>query len=150
MSQIVLSTILLSLFSCIDGTGYYASTVYYGVTCGNTLGHEDMAIQQTGYSFGDCVVGYDADGIPVSSAIYSSECLIVDGEYQATYTLYSDLNCLSQPVEVSSYNMDAECFTSGDYTVSYSCSLDASKPPYNSLSGGYINGWVKIQTGTST
>jgi hypothetical protein len=140
MTPILSGVSFLSLLVNAYGTGYYTSTVYYGVTCGNTDGHSDFAVSQTGYSFGDCIVGNDANGIPVSSAIYSSNCVIANGEYQATYTLYSDLNCQSQPVEVSSYNQDAVCFENGDYTTTFTCSTEESKPPYNSLSGGYVNG----------
>lgn len=124
--------------------GYWSSTVYNGITCGNTNGNEDFVITQTGIHFGKCILGYDSYGVAVSSAIYTLDCsgLNGNGNYQGTYTLYGDLECLSKPISTSTYTQAGTCFTNNGLTTSYTCVTDTTKLPYSDLPGGYILGYV--------
>lgn len=99
---------------------------------------------QTGYSFGECIIGYDSLGVAVSSAIYESDCTLKTDNnggtyYEASYTLYGDLQCSSEPIRTATYQYEADCKTDGDYTTVYSCT-DQSSPPYTSINGGYVFG----------
>ena len=118
-------------------TGYYTSTIYKGVTCGNLKGKESYVYQQTGTSFGSCEVGYDAYGVPISSGIYTLDCSkLSGGNFQGTFTLYADLECKSKPVSTSTWTKAGKCSTSGEYTTNYTCVTGTNNPPYNSLSKG--------------
>lgn len=119
--------------------GYYTSTTYKGVTCGNLKNKENYVYKQTGSKFGSCEVGYDSYGVAVSSAMYSLDCNSVsNGRFQGTYTLYADLECKSKPVSTTTYAPTASCFTSGEYTTNFTCVTGTKNPPYDSLSKGDI------------
>lgn len=117
--------------------GYFTTTIYKGLTCGNLNNKESYVYKQTGIKFGSCEIGYDAYGIPISSGIYNLNCDNVIGNYfQGTYTLYADLNCQSKPVSTTTWNKYSVCSTNGEYTTNYTCVTGTKKPPYESLSKG--------------
>jgi hypothetical protein len=121
--------------------GYWASTTYQGVTCGNLANNEQFVQSQSGYRFGVCEIGYDSYGVAVSSAMYQLDCSTVSGgKFQGTYTLYADLECKSVPTYSTTWTRSATCVTSGTYTTSYTCVSGTSKPPYKSLSKGHVIG----------
>jgi hypothetical protein len=121
--------------------GYWATTIYEGVTCGNLAKNEQYVTYQSGVHFGVCEVGYDAYGVAVSSAMYTLDCsyLDINGQYQGTYTLYADLECQSKPVTTTTWTKSGTCFTSGTQTTSYTCTY-GSQRPYKTLSKGTVVG----------
>lgn len=133
------STSAPSFYLSDKTVGYYYTTIFKGYTCENLIGNEDYAIEQSGMSFGNCIVGYNSSGQAVSSASYTSKCEIIDDNFKITFTKYSDLNC-QVIVSETDVSQSSLCQTVGDFTSLRSCVAQSNSPPYKDLAGGYSTG----------
>lgn len=131
----------------ISATSYYTESVYEGITCGFVTDSSKL-ITQTGNRFGTCITGYDANNIAVSSQLYSSDCLISGNDddsltYSVSISTFADTTCSSSIVFTTTTQYPAGCRLSSneDYITVYNCG-DFSSPPYKSIGGGYVLGYI--------
>lgn len=135
-------TLLPTVYLQPKPLGYYYSSTYYGITCDSVESNPDAIIEISGNSFGNCLVAYNESGIAVSSSSYVSNCELVNNQYLAYYTTYSDTACQKPKSAPTTVYYSTGCSTSGDETVKYYCIPQSSSsiPPYQTVSGGYVVG----------
>lgn len=134
----------VSVWSLSLSLGYYTTSTYYKINadCNNIdeFSNSDLIVQ-TGYSYGECIVGYDSTGDAINSQIYSSTCSIsASNTYTATITTYDSTDCSGFVSSTSTESFEAGCSNNGNYTNIYSCYTSLSEPPYSQLPAGFVSG----------